>query len=156
MSGDKDKTHLNALDRRVSDHDIRLTEVKRDYTEVTHSIQELLNRVNNGLSPSVNRVKDDNEQIKLTMLEVSHTMKDELKEMRGVVRESAEHTRLMVENFEKHQLGPVVREVGFIKKTFIYGLVGALIIFIGQRAIGHFWDKIFKNDIPSIYAPKND
>lgn len=97
-----------------------------------------------------------------------------MKEMRNMVRESSEHTRLMVENFDKHrlttainsfdehrltpalrdfdenQLKPVIKQMDLITKTFVYGLVGMMIVFIGQKGINLIWDGFFKKNTPAI------
>ncbi len=70
------------------------------------------------------------------------------REMKDMVRETTEHTRSMIENFDKYKLVPVTEEVGLIKKTFIYGLVGVMIVFVGQKGINILWDKIFLHDVP--------
>lgn len=143
----EESTLISSLDRRVSDHDKKINDAQRDYTELRHSIQELLNRLNNGLSPSVQSVLKENSEIKLSISDLSHELKMSTIEMKGVVRETAEHTRLMIKNFDEHKLIPVANEVGFIKKTFIYGLVGALIVFLGQKGMNVVWEKVFKQDV---------
>lgn len=148
-----DESLISSLDRRVADHDKKIADTQRDYTELSHSIQELLNRLNNGLSPSVQSVLKENAEIKLSISELSHELKLSTLEMKGVVRETAEHTRLMIKNFDDHKLIPVANEVGFIKKTFIYGLVGALIVFLGQKGMSVLWDKVFRQDV-SIVGPR--
>ena len=144
MNEDVDKNYLASLDRRVSDHDGKLSSIQRDYTEVSHEIKELLNRLNNGLSPSVNKVRDENAEIKSELKDIRHDLSDGIKDMKGMVRETADLTKQMLENFEKGKLAPVAQEVGFMKKTFVYGLVGALIVFAGQRIMGNFWDRLFR------------
>lgn len=153
MGEELESGFLSSMDRRITDHDQKLTAVQRDYTEVSHEIKELLNRINNGLSPSVNKVKDDNAEIKGQLKDLKHDLSDGLKDMRGMVRESAELTRSMLENFEKGQLQPLAMDVGFIKKTFIYGVVGALVVFLGQRGLNVIWDRIFKPPISAPAAP---
>ena len=65
MSEDKpEKEFLTSLDRRIMEHDTKLSAIQRDYTEVGHEIKEVLNRINGGLSPSVNDVKKENGEIK--------------------------------------------------------------------------------------------
>lgn len=160
-----EKDYLASLDRRVTGHDAKFAEVQRDYSEVTHEVKEVLNRINGGLSPSINKVKDDNGEIKISLKDLSHHMDISMMEMRNLVRESTEHTRLMVDNanknhaatlegFEKDKLAPVAAEVGMIKKTFIYGLVGAVIVFLGQRGMNAMWDRIFTKEPPRLEAPK--
>ena len=141
-----DETLMASLDRRVGDHDKKISDVQRDYTEMSHEIKELLNRINNGVSPSVNEVRKENSEIKLAIANLSHQMKLDQMDMKAMVRETTDHTRLMVKNFDEHKLDPAVKEMGFIKKTFIYGLVGALIVFLGQKGMSVMWDKVFKQD----------
>lgn len=136
------KDFLMSLDRRISEHDGKITSVQRDFTEVSHEVKEVLNRINGGLSPSVNEVRKENAEIRLTLKDLGYKIDSDLKDMKGIVRESAEHTRLMIENFEKHRLSPVANDVDFIKKTFIYGLVGALVVFLGQKGMSLIWAKI--------------
>jgi chromosome segregation ATPase len=138
-----DKNYLASLDRRITDHDAKLTGTQRDYTELTHEIKELLNRINNGVSPSVNEVRKENSQIKLDIADLSHKLDITTMEMKQTVRETADLTRTMLANFEKAKLEPVEREVGFMKKTFIYGVVGALIVFVGQKGLNAMWDRVF-------------
>lgn len=44
------KNYMASLDRRLTDHDAKLTSVQRDYVEVSHEIKEVLNRINGGLA----------------------------------------------------------------------------------------------------------
>lgn len=142
--------YLASLDRRITDHDSKLASNQRDYTELTHEIKELMNRINNGVSPSVNEVRKENSEIKLSIAELSHKLELSMIDMKGVVRESAEHTRAMIDNFDKYRLNPTEREVGFMKKTFVYGVVGALIVFLGQKGFAVVWDKVFKQQIVDV------
>ena len=144
---DKPDDFLSSLDRRVSEHDSILADTQRDYTELTHEIKELMNRINNGVSPSVNEVRKENSEIKLSISDLSHKLELSMIDMKSVVRESAEHTRLMIENFDSNKIAPLSTDVSFIKKTFIYGLVGALIVFIGQKGMSAIWEKIFTDKI---------
>lgn len=144
---DKPDDFLSSLDRRVSEHDSILADTQRDYTELTHEIKELMNRINNGVSPSVNEVRKENSEIKLSISDLSHKLDLSMIDMKSVVRESAEHTRLMIENFDSNKLIPLSTDVSFIKKTFIYGLVGALIVFIGQKGMSSIWDRIFTDKV---------
>ncbi len=149
-----DKEYLASLDRRITDHDNKISSASRDHTELTHEIKQLMDRINNGVSPSLNKVRDANEEIKLSLKELSHQFDLDRREMKDMVRESTEHTRLMVENFDKHRLAPVERDNSFMKKTFIYGLVGALIVFTGQKAMSVLWEKVFeKRVIAQVNAP---
>ncbi len=154
MSEDREKDYLASLDRRVSEHDSQLSSSQRDYTELTHEIKELMNRINNGVSPSVNEVRKENSEIKLSIADLSHKLDINTIEMKTTVRESAELTRTMLHNFEKAKLEPVEKEVGMMKKTFIYGLVGAVIVFMGQKGINLVWEKVFRvEDKMTIVAP---
>ena len=144
---DIDKNYLASLDRRIADHDAKLSSSQRDYTELTHEIKELLNRINNGVSPSVNAVRQENSDIKLSLSDLSHKMDINTIEMKTTVRESAELTRSMLNNFEKSKLEPVEKEVGFMKKTFVYGLVGGLLVFAAQRGLNLVWDRIFRPQV---------
>jgi seryl-tRNA synthetase len=138
--------YLASLDRRVSEHDTKISNGQRDYTELAHEIKELMNRINNGVSPSLNEVRKENSEIKLSIADLSHKLELSTIDMKAVVRESADHTRLMIKNFDDHKLAPIEKEIGFMKKTFIYGLVGALFVFIGQKGINVAYEKIFKSD----------
>ena len=144
MDDAREKQYLASLDRRVSEHDAKLSNSQRDYTELTHEIKELMNRINNGVSPSVNEVRKENSEIKLQISELNHSLEINMRDMKQVVRESADHTRLMVENFEKARLAPLEHDMSFIKKTFVYGLIGALIVFLGQKGMSLVWDRVFK------------
>ncbi len=145
-----DENLISSLDRRVSGHDKDMADIKRDFTEVSHEIKEILNRVNNGLSPSVGEVRKENSEIRLSIQALSHKIELDMIEMKGMVRETTEHTRHMVDNFDKHKVTPVANEMNFIKKTFVYGLVGALIVFLGQLTMKNLWDKIFKPETPIV------
>lgn len=138
-----EKDYLASLDRRISEHDEKIADAARDHTELTHEIKQLLERINNGVSPSVNKVREVNEEIKGEIRDLAHKFELDRREMKDMVKESTEHTRLMVENFDKHRLAPIERDMGFMKKTFLYGLVGALIVFVGQKAISVVWEKVF-------------
>lgn len=140
MTEEIDKNYLASLDRRITDHDNKISNGQRDYTEMTHEIKELLNRINNGVSPSVNLVRQENSEIKLSLADLSHKMDINTIEMKTTVRESAELTRNMLKNFEESKLAPIEKEVGYIKKTFIYGLVGMFVVFIGTKALNATWD----------------
>lgn len=148
MNQEIDKEYWSSLDRRVSEHDSKITKTERDYTELSHDIRQVLERINGGLSPSVNKVRDDNNEIKISLKDLAHQIEKEKLEMKNLVRESTEHNRLMIENFEKHRLGPVAEKIARIETTFIYGLVGMLIVFLGQRGLNFVWDKFIKNDVP--------
>jgi seryl-tRNA synthetase len=141
VSEENEKDYLLSLDRRVSDHDNKLSLAQRDYTELSHEIKELMNRINNGISPSVNEVRKENAAITLSIAELSHKLELSTMDMKSVVRESADHTRLMIQNFDEHKLRPVETEVAFMKKTFIYGVVGALIVVLGQAGINVIWKR---------------
>ncbi len=142
-----DKDYLASLDRRIVDHDNKLASSARDHTELAHEIKELLNRINNGVSPSVNKVRDDNVEIKSSLKDLAHQIDLDMRGMKDMVRETTEHTRLMVTNFEKHRLEPVEREIGFMKKTFLYGLVGAGLVFAGNITLGILWKKFFESRV---------
>jgi hypothetical protein len=160
MSDEVDKNYLASLDRRITDHDNKIAGNQKDHTELVHEIKELMNRINNGVSPSVNAVRKENSEIKLQLADLSHKMDISLIEMKSMVRESAELSRSMVTNFEKAKLEPLeksvddklkpVREdIHFMKKTFIYGLVGAVIVFGGQKVIEFTWDRVFRAPVPA-------
>ena len=150
MNEERDKDYLASIDRRVTDHDNKLAMTQRDYTELSHEIKELMNRINNGISPSVNEVRKENAAITLSIAELSHELKLTTMDVRSVVRESAEHTRLMIQNFEEHKLKPIESEVGFMKKTFIYGVVGAIIVVLGQLGINTIIKKFFSSEKPAL------
>lgn len=141
---DQANDFLASLDRRLSENDVKIVGIQRDYSEITQQVKQVLDRINGGLSPSVNEVRKENAEIKLGLKDIAHKIDMDMIEMKSMVRESAEHTRLMVDNFDKHRLAPVVQDVSFIKKTFIYGLVGALIVFLGQKGMSAIWDRVFE------------
>ncbi len=143
MSEPVPQDFLSSLDRRVSEHDGKFSIVQRDFAEVSHEVKEVLNRINGGLSPSVNEVRKENSEIKLSLKDLAHKIDLDMIDMRNMVKESTEHTRLMIDNFERFRLKPVADDVNFIKKTFIYGLVGALIVFLGQKGMNVLWDRVF-------------
>jgi len=148
--------YLASLDRRLTDLDFKLVNLQRDYqrdyTQLEHAITEVTNRVNNGLSPSVNQVRKENSDNKLSISDLAHVLDKTVSEMKSIVRESADLTKLMITNFEQHKLKPVEEEVGLMKKTFIYGLVGAVIVVLGQKGINVVWDKITKADKPGVVS----
>jgi len=157
MTEDLDKNYLTSLDRRVSEHDSKLAGLQREYeretTQLRQEIKEVTNRVNMGLSPSVQSVIRENAQSQLLIKDLERTLDKAINEMRSVVRESAELTKLMVSNFDEHKLGPVKEEVGLMKKTLIYGLVGALLCFAGQKGINILWDRVFEKRTVAPAAP---
>ncbi len=138
---------LASLDRRVSDHDTKLAATQRDHTELSHEIHQLLERINQGVSPSVNAVRQENSEIKLQLSDIKHQFEIDQIELKTMVRESTELTRTMLHNFDKSKVEPMQAEVGLIKKTFIYGLVGALIVFIGQKTMNMVWERIEKKTV---------
>ncbi len=150
MSDERDREFWSSLERRISDVEGKLSQTQRDYqrdvTQLTHEVKEITNRVNHGLSNSVNDVKIDNVNIKLAHSELRHDLEKSIHEMRGFVNTSTDLTKLMVNNFADKDLKPVKEEISYMKKTFIYGLVGALIVFVGQKAIGVVWERIFDHD----------
>lgn len=135
---------LASLDRRVSDHDTKLAEAQRDHTELSHEIKQLLERINQGVSPSVNAVRQENAEIKLSLADLSHKFDIGIIDMKTMVRESTELTRSMLKNFDESKVEPVKAEIGLIKKTFIYGLVGSLIVFIGEKTMNLIWQHVEK------------
>ncbi len=143
MTDEAGKEYLSSLDRRVSGHDNEITIVKRDFSEVSQQLKQILDRINGGLSPSVNEVKRDNAEIRLLIKDLSHKIDLDMRDMKTMVRESTEHSQLMLANFEKQHVQPITEEFGNFKKMFIYGLVGALIVFIGQKGLGMLWDRVF-------------
>jgi len=145
MDDRQEKHYLSSLDRRISEHDAKLSNSQRDYTELTHEIKELMNRINNGVSPSVNEVRKENSEIKLQLADLSHSLELNMRDMKDMVKQSSEHTRAMVENFDKARLQPVEREHGYIKKTFIYGVIGALTVFAGNKIFSVLWERVFKS-----------
>lgn len=155
MTEDIDKNYLASLDRRITDHDNKIASAQRDHTELVHEIKELMNRINNGVSPSVNKVKDDNAEIKIQIKDLSHQMEIEMRDMKNMVRESTELQRSMLTNFQQAELGPVKADVSFMKKTFIYGVVGMVIVFVGNLGLQALWARIAsKVDIPAVQERK--
>ncbi len=150
-----DKDFWMTLERRLSDLESKHSQLQRDYqrdvTEFSHEVKEITNRVNFGLSNSVHAVEKDNIAIKLAQSEQSHAFDKSLGEMRAVVREHTDLTKLMVNNFDTLKLQPVQDDVSMIKKTFIYGLVGALVVFIGQKGLNILWERVF--DRPALVTP---
>lgn len=145
MNEDQGNDYLASLDRRISDNDAKYSVMQRDQTELSHAIKQLLERINQGLSPSVNAVRQENSEIKLALADLTHKMEISQIEMKTMVRESTELTRTMLSNFEKAEVKPMKDEIGFIKKTFIYGLVGALIVFIGEKGLNMLWGRVFEH-----------
>lgn len=139
-----DNNFLASLDRRISEHDTKIAEAQRDHTELSHEIKQLLERINQGVSPSVNAVRKENSEIKLSLADLKHKFEIDMIDMKTVVRESAELTRTMIKNFDESKVEPIKSEVGLIKKTFIYGLVGALIVFLGEKTMSMVWQHIEK------------
>lgn len=144
MNEEPANDYVASLDRRLSDNDSKISGIQRDHTELSHEIKQLMERINLGLSPSVNAVRQENAEIKLALADLSHKMDISQIEMKTMVRESTELTRSMLNNFEKAKVEPLDKEVGFMKKTFIYGLVGAVIVFIGQKGLNVLWERVFE------------
>lgn len=144
-----------SLERRISDAENKVSNLQHDYqrdlTQLLGEVREVTHRVNGGLSNSVGEVKVDNVKIKLEISELYHTLDKAVLEMKSSMRESTDLTKLMVSNFEEHKLTPVEKELDLMKKTIIYGLVGAVIVFLGQKGINIAWDKVFA-DKPRITA----
>ena len=152
-----DKDYWTSLDRRVTELDNKFASLQRDYDrdvdQLTHKNEEVTNRVNRGLSPSVQKAIQDTADAKLLIKDLDFLIKNIAADMKNVFGETIELTRkmhdnlrenntLILKNFDQDRLRPVESEVGFIKKTFIYGLVGAGIVFIGQKTMNFAWDKI--------------
>ncbi len=110
---------------------------------MSHEIKQVLERINQGLSPSVNAVRQENTEIKLSLQKLEHTFEMDMKDMKGMVRESTELVRSMLDNFHTSKVEPVATRLGFIEKTFVYGLVGAVIVFLGQKGINEIYDRVF-------------
>jgi hypothetical protein len=144
---------LTSLDRRVSEHDARLATVFARDVELAHEIKQLLERINQGVSPSVNAVRQENSEIKLSLADLRHKFEIDMIEMKTMTRESVELTRSMLHNFQEGTIQPIQKEVGFMKKTFIYGLVGAFIVFIGEKGLNAAWDKFFEKQRAPLSAP---
>lgn len=156
-----DKDFWITLDRRLSDLESKHAQLQRDYqrdvTELSHDVKGITNRVNMGLSNSVHAVEKDNIAIKLAQSEQSHGFDKSIGEMRAVVREHTDLTKLMVNNFDTLKLKPVQDDVSMIKKTFIYGLVGALVVFLGQKGMNLLWDRVMdKPAIVTTHQPTTD
>ncbi len=146
------KDFLTSLDRRVSDHDSKIANTQRDYTELGHEVKELLNRINNGVSPSVNEIRKENSEIKLAIANIDHEFKIGMLEMKNMVETVVSGMDMKLKNFEDNTIVPVQKSMSRIQGVLFYGLVGALIAFSGQRIIGNIWDKIFNKDATSIEA----
>jgi hypothetical protein len=144
MNMEINKDFLSSLDRRVSDHDTKIANTQRDYTELGHEIKELLNRINNGVSPSVNEVRKENSEIKLAIANIDHEFKIGMMEMRNMVKGVVDGMDLKVHNFEVNEIAPMRRDMNRIQTVLFYGLVGALIVFAGQKVLGNAWDKFFE------------
>lgn len=140
---ENDNDYLASLDRRVSDHDNKIAQGARDLTQLSLEIKQLLERINQGVSPSVNAVRQENSEIKLALADMKHKFELDMIDMKTMVRESTELTRSMLHNFETAKIAPLNSEIGFIKKTFIYGLVGAGVVFIGEKVMNVIWEKVF-------------
>jgi len=157
MNDDRNTDFWIALERRVSDMDTRLSNLQRDYqrdyTDLSRDIKENTGRVNNGLSPSIQKALQDNSDIKLTISDLKNTVEKTVGEMRSIVRESTDLTKLMIANFEQHKLKPVEDEVGFMKKTFVYGVVGMVIVFFGQMGLKAVFDRLFHDSSGAVAAP---
>lgn len=149
MSDQVDKEYVASLDRRITDHDSKIANTQRDHTELTHDIQKLAERINNGLSPSVNEVRKDNSEIKLAIQNLAHQFELERRDMKAMMSQATELHRAMLTNFEKARIEPVEKEIGYIRKTFIYGTIGVLITVLGHKGFNFLWDKVFK-DPPKI------
>lgn len=148
-----DSEYWASLERRLSELENKSNNFERDWNresaQLDQRISEITNRVNMGLSPSVQKAIQDTADGKLMISELRHGIDKSIIEMKSLVRETTDLTKLMVSNFDEHKLKPVANEVGLIKKTFVYGLVGAVIVFLGQKGINLAWDKIFKSDSPA-------
>jgi hypothetical protein len=157
MSDDRDNDFWLALERRVSDIDAKVANLQRDYqrdyTELARDIRENTGRVNNGLSPSIQKALQDNSDNKLSIASLGNVVEKAVIEMKSIVRETTDLTKLMLSNFEQNKLKPVESEVDLIKKTFVYGLIGMMIVFAGQKGINFVWDKFFKTDTTTAVEP---
>lgn len=143
MSEDQKGDFLASLDRRIIEHENKIANTHKEITQLSHGINQLSERINQGVSPSVNAVRQENSEIKLALADMRHKFEIDIIDMKAMVRESTELTRTMLHNFEKTKVEPMQIEMGFIKKTFVYGLVGAFIVFVGQKTMNIVWDKIF-------------
>lgn len=157
MSDERTNEFWVSLERRVSDLDNKMSIIQRDYQrDVDRLSQEnakVSERVNMGLSPSVNKAIQDTAHSELLISQLTNALEKTASEMRKIVTDTADLTKLMLRNFEENKLKPVEAEVGFMKKTFIYGIVGALMVFIGQKALNLAWDKVFKPGIVVVAEP---
>lgn len=143
MSEEQKSDFLASLDRRIIEHENKISNTHKEITQLSHGINQLTERINQGVSPSVNAVRQENSEIKLALADMRHKFEIDIIDMKAMVREATELTRSMLHNFEKTKVEPMQVEMGFIKKTFVYGLVGAFIVFVGQKAMNNVWDKVF-------------
>ncbi len=145
-----DREFWVSLDRRLSDLDTKVANLIRDYQrdidKLTQENKQVTERVNMGLSPSVQKAIQDTAKAELLISQLSNSLEKTAGEMKGIVTDTASLTNKMIANFQEFKLKPVEDEVGFMKKTFIYGIVGAVIVFIGQKSMNLVWDKVFKPD----------
>ncbi len=146
MSQEINKDFLTSLDRRVSDHDSKLANAQRDYTELGHEIKQLLERINNGVSPSVNEVRKENSEIKLAISNMEHKFDIGMMEMKGMVEGVVGGINMKIESYDENTIIPIRKDMNRIQGVLFYGLVGALIIFSGQKILGSLWDKVFNKE----------
>jgi hypothetical protein len=144
--GDINKDFLTSLDKRVSDHDTKIANTQRDYTELGHEIKELLNRINNGVSPSVNEVRKENSEIKLAIANMDHKFEIGMIEMKSMVKSVVDKVDTDIYSFDENTIKPIRKDMNRIQGVLFYGLVGALIIFAGQKLLGSLWDKVFSQE----------
>jgi len=146
MGSVSDKEFWESHDRKLAEHENKISDVKRDYSEIRHEIRQLMERINMGISPTQNKILEKQSDIEMSLTQMDHKMELKLIGMEEKINTVAEGINLKIESFHENEIMPVKSDIEILKKTLIYGVVtgaiGVLITLGGKTA----WDKMFNQN----------
>lgn len=131
-----------SLDRRLNDHDSKISNAGRDYTELKNEIRQMMERINMGVSPTQNKILEKQSNIERQISDMDHKLEKSLISMEATVKSATDGMNMHMENFEKTQVKPLAARMGRMEAFWFYTIVGSLVVFGGQKVLTNLWDRI--------------
>lgn len=134
-------------DRRLNEHELRFNQGTKDFTEIKDQLKQLMERINEGVSKTQNRILEENKTIEFAMKDLKHAVELNTEKMNNKVD--------LVEDRLVKRVGSLESSYQQISKIYVWaivsGVVGGLVIWGTKEML----DKFKKNTADSTVQIQN-
>lgn len=144
-----------SLDRRLADHEMKIANVGRDYTELKNEIRQLMERINMGVSPTQNKILEKQSNIEKQISDFDHKWEKSILKMETSVQGAVQGMNDHLELFDKNNIAPLNSRLRRLENVLFYSLIGGALMFVVNLGLGSIKDRFFKKEIsgpPAITA----